>query len=182
MKKILCMILALMMLMVLCACDGQKKDDDQGGKKTSSTGETKPTPPANEDGKPVGFTFTYNGKQIGLNMKMDDVKALIGQPTKSNTSDSCAFNGTDTTHYYDSVRITTSDDRGYEWIYEITLTDDLVETEEGICIGASAADVTAKYGNSQGSSDALLVYNKDGMKLMFVITDGVVTAIRYTLL
>lgn len=177
MKKIFCMLLAIMMLLALCACEGQKNDADQGGNKTTTTS-NKPA----DDGKAIGFTLTYNGKQIGLNMKMDDVKGLIGNPNKSNTSDSCAFNGTDTTHYYDSIRITTSDDRGYEWIYEITLTDDLVETEEGICIGASAADVTAKYGASQGSSDALLVYSKDGMKLMFVITDGAVTAIRYTML
>lgn len=170
MKKIFCMLLAVMMLMALCACGGDSSDPT-----------TQPTT-NNNDGKPVGYTFTYNGKQFGLNMKMDDVKAMIGQPTKSNTSDSCAFAGTDTVYYYsDDIRITTSDDRGYEWIYEISLTNDLVQTEEGICIGSAAADVTAKYGASQGSSDALLVYNKDGMKLMFVITDGAVTAIRYTM-
>ena len=100
-----------------------------------------------------------------------------------NTSDSCAFAGKDTVYYYsDDIRITTSDDRGYEWIYEITLTNDLVETEEGISITASTADdVIAKYGASEGSSDALLVYHKDGMKLMFVIDNGVVTTIRYTM-
>ncbi len=173
MKKIICMALALVMLLALCACG------EQGDNTTTTTAPTT----GNNDGKPVGYTFTYNGKQIGLNMKMEDAKALIGEPTKSNTSNSCAFDGKDTVYYYaDDFRITTSDDRGYEWIYEISLTNDLVETEEGICIGSAADDVTAKYGTSEGTSDALLVYSKDGMKLMFVITDGAVTAIRYTML
>ena len=170
MKKILCMILATMLLLALCACGGQ----DGNATTTPTT--------ANNEGKSIGYTFTYNGKQFGLNMKMDQVKTLIGEPTKSNTSDSCAFAGTDTVYYYsDDIRITTSDDRGYEWIYEISLTNDLVQTEEGICIGSTPAEVTAKYGPSEGSSDALMVYSKDGMKLMFVITDGAVTAIRYTM-
>ena len=177
MKKIFCMLLAILMLLALCAC-GEQGNNNDGGQTTTTTAPSVPT----DDGKPLGYSFTYNGQQFGLNMKMDDVKALIGEPTKSNTSDSCAFNGTDTTHYYDSFRVTTSDDRGYEWIYEITLTDDLVETEEGIYIGATADEVTAKYGVSEGTSDALMTYSKDGMKLMFVITDGVVTAIRYTML
>ena len=174
MKKILCMTMAILMLLALCACG-----DNGNNGNTTTTATTQPA----DDGKALGYTFTYNGKQFGLNMKMTDVIALIGQPTKSNTSDSCAFAGKDTVYYYsDDIRITTSDDRGYEWIYEITLTNDLVETEEGICIGSAAAEVTAKYGTPEGSSDALLTYTKDGAKLMFVITDGVVTAIRYTML
>lgn len=170
MKKFLCVLLAMLLLVALCACDG-----DSG---TSTT--TKPT--TGENTNPKGYLFTYNGKQFGLGMKMEDVKALIGQPTKSNTSDSCAFGGTDTTYYYDSIRITTSDDKGYEWVYEIYLLDDFVATEEGISVGSTAADVTAKYGQSEGGSDSLLVYSKDGMKIKFSMKDGKVAAVLYTAL
>lgn len=168
MKKLICIVLALVCVMGLVACT------DNNGNGTT----TKPTP---ADNNPKGFLFTYNGQQIGLNMKMADVQAKIGAETKKNTSDSCAFDGTDTVYYYDSIRITTSDDRGYEWVYEITLLDDLVATEEGITVGSTADAVTAKYGQAEGGTDALLTYSKDGMKLMFSLKDGKVSAIRYTM-
>lgn len=170
MKKIICAVLALTLLLALSAC---------GGDGTATT-TTQPT--QGNNGEPVGYTFTYEGKQIGLGMKMDDVLALIGQPKQKNVSDSCAFGGTDTTYYYDSIRITTSDDKGYEWVYQISIEDDLVSTEEGISITDTAGAVIAKYGPSEGNTDALLIYSKDGMKLQFVIDEGVVTAIRYTML
>ena len=173
MKKIFCMLLAIMMLLVLCACDGQNDN---------STTTTVPTT-GNNDGKPVGYLFTSdNGTQFGVKMPMAGLIDKLGEPRSKETSESCAFAGLDTVYKYDSFWISANDEGGYEMIYEITLTDDLVKTEEGICIGASAADVTAKYGASEGSSDALLVYSKDGMKLMFVITNGAVTKIRYTML
>ena len=169
MKKLICMVLAIVMTLALCAC-GDNGDATTTTKKPAA------------DSNPKGYLFTYNGKQFGLNMKMTDVQAKIGAETKKNTSDSCAFGGTDTTYYYDSIRITTSDDKGYEWVYEIYLLDDLVSTEEGISVGSTAAQVTAKYGQSEGGSDSLLVYAKDGMKLKFSMKDGKVAAILYTML
>lgn len=166
MKKVLCLMMALLMVLALCACDSGN------GPATTTTPDT----------DPAGYLFTYNGKQIGLNMKMEDVTALIGPADRSNTSDSCAFGGTDTTYYYDSIRITTSDDKGYEWVYEIYLLDDLVATEEGVSVGSTAQQVTEKYGQSQEGSDSLLVYSKGGMKLKFSLKDGKVAAILYTML
>ena len=168
MKKLLCIVLALVSVLALCACT------DNGGNTTTTT-------PTTGDNTPKGYLFTYNNQQIGLNMKMADAQAKIGAETKKNTSDSCAFDGTDTVYYYDSIRITTSDDRGYEWVYEITLLDDVVATQEGIRVGSTADEVVAKYGQSEGGTDALLTYAKDGMKLLFSMKDGKVSAIRYTM-
>lgn len=182
MKKIICIALAMVMLLALSACGGNDNSSNNGDKTpTTPAPTTRPVPPP-VDVKPIGYRFTYNDYQIGLNIKMDQVVELIGEANDSNTSDSCAFGGTDTTYYYDSFRITTSDDRGFEWVYQITLTDDMVSTEEGICIGSTAAEVTAAYGQSEGDTDAKLIYSKDGMRLEFAIKNGTVSAIRYTML
>jgi hypothetical protein len=62
----------------------------------------------------------------------------------------------------------------------IYLEDDLVSTEEGICVGSTADDVKSAYGEPSGqSTDVCLIYEKDGMTLSFNLTDGVVSTILY---
>ena len=172
MKKFAVILLALTMVLALCAC---------GGAETPNT--TEPTQNVNQNTgstTPVGYTFTYNGCQFGVDMIADDVLTNLGSPKDQYTSESCAFGGEDTVYYYSSIQVSTNNEYGYERIYSIYLEDDLVSTEEGICVGSTAEDVKSAYGEpGDKSSDVCLIYEKDGMTLNFNLVDGQVVTILY---
>lgn len=172
MKKFLMLVLAAAMLLSLCACAGDPAatDPTQGGDVTPST-------------TPVGYTFTYNGYQFGVDMSVDTVLEQLGEPKDKEELNSCAFGGKNVRYYYNSIQITTTDDQGYERIYSVYLEDDLVATEKGISVNSTADQVKAAYGEpSEASSETCLVYLKDGMYLKFNLSGDKVSSINYTLL
>ena len=172
MKKIAATVLALTMILALCAC---------GGAPETPTTPTEPQQQGNT-GKttPAGYLFTYNGYQFGVDINADEVLANLGEPRDQYTSESCAFGGEDTVYYYSSIQVSTNNEYGYERIYSIYLEDDLVSTEEGICVGSTADDVKNAYGEPGDKSTATcLIYEKDGMTLNFNLVDGLVSTILY---
>ena len=168
MKKLICIVLALICVFALCACG-----------ETENPTTTKPTT-GNHD-TPRGYLFTYNGTEFGVDMKMDSVLAKLGEPKSKYTSESCAFGGSDTVYYYSSIQISTNDELGYERIYSIYLEDDLVSTQKGISVGSTADAVKAAYGEPINATDNMLVYGKAGMTLRFNLKDGAVSTILYTI-
>ena len=173
MKKFAAILLALTMVLALCACGGSNNTPN-----TTDNGNEDPNPGVKTE--PTGYLFTYNGYQFGVDMKADDVIASLGEPKDKYTSESCAFGGEDTVYYYSSIQISTNNEYGYERIYSIYLEDDLVSTEKGICVGSTAEDVKQAYGEpSDKSSDVCLIYEKDSMTLSFNLVDGLVSTILY---
>lgn len=171
MKKLAAIVLALTMVLALCACGG-----------TPETPTTPTEPQQNNTGNttPAGYLFTYNGYQFGVDIIADDTLANLGEPKDQYTSESCAFGGEDTVYYYSSIQVSTNNEYGYERIYSIYLEDDLVSTEEGICVGSTADDVKEAYGEPGDKSTATcLIYEKDGMTLNFNLVDGKVSTILY---
>ena len=171
MKKFAAILMALTVMLALCACGG-----------TPETPDVTTTPPSGNTGSttPVGYTFTYNGYQFGVDMIADEPLANLGEPKDQYTSESCAFGGEDTVYYYNSIQVSTNNEYGYERIYSIYLEDDLVSTEEGICVGSTADDVKAAYGQpGDKSTDVCLIYEMDGMTLNFNLVDGLVSTILY---
>ena len=171
MKKLAAIVLALTMVLALCAC---------GGTAETPTTPTEPQQSNTGNTTPVGYLFTYNGHQFGVDIVADDTLAKLGEPRDQYTSESCAFGGEDTVYYYSSIQVSTNNEYGYERIYSIYLEDDLVSTEEGICVGSTADDVKAAYGEPGDKSTATcLIYEKDGMTLNFNLVDGLVSTILY---
>ena len=176
MKKFAAILLAMTMVLALCACGSTPEtpnNPDSGSNVTPDGG-------SNVNPTPTGYLFTYNGYQFGVDMKADDVLASLGEPKDKYTSESCAFGGEDTVYYYNSIQVSTNNEYGYERIYSIYLEDDLVSTEKGICVGSTADDVKNAYGEpGDKSSDVCLIYEKDGMTLNFNLVNGVVSTILY---
>ena len=156
MKKYSIAILLLAAVLLLCACTGTTPDT------TGASGNSN----AGASDTPIGA----------------DVLKALGTPKDKYTSKSCAFNGEDTVYYYSSIQVSTNNEQGYERIYSIYLEDDLVSTQKGICVGSTEAAVKEAYGEpGSKSSDAALIYEKDGMTLTFNLKDGKVTTIIYNL-
>ena len=58
------------------------------------------------------------------------------------------------------------------------LKDDSVTTAEGICIGDSLEKVLEAYGEGD-QENGMVVYEKDGMKLCFILQDDGIVSIEY---
>lgn len=175
MKKFLVMVLAAAMLLSLCACGADTTEASDAT--TPSDGNVTPST------TPIGYTYTYNGYQFGVDMDMSIVLEKLGEPKDKEEMNSCAFGGKNVRYYYNSIQITTTDDQGYERIYSIYLEDDMVKTEKNICANNTVDQVKAAYGEpSEKSSETCLVYDKDGMFLRFNLDGDKVSTIEYTLL
>lgn len=180
MKKLTLIVLAMMLVAMLCACGGAGDTDTTTAAPAGNTTEA-PNNNATPNTTPAGYLFTYNGVQFGVDIAADGVISKLGtQKDEPYTSESCAFGGEDTVYYFSSIQVSTNNELGYERIYSIYLEDDLVSTEEGVCVGSTADQVKTAYGEpGANSTDSCLVYEKDGMTLSFNLTDGVVSTILY---
>ena len=59
------------------------------------------------------------------------------------------------------------------------LTDDSVATAEGIAIGDSSEKLSQAYPGEGTEICGMLIYEKDDMKLVFIIQDGEIISIEY---
>lgn len=169
MKKLLLLILAVAMVMSFAAC---QTTENPG---TSTTPGTQ-TPP--ED----AFTFTYKGTTITLFAPAEPIVAALGEPLKYSESTSCAFDGLDKSYDYGSFYLETYPDGDKDFVYGWWFVDDLVETDEGIYIGATQDQVEAAYGaENYNGTNAYTVKQGNGT-LTVILKEGVVSSVQYAII
>lgn len=126
-----------------------------------------------------GYVFESNGVNVIIDAEADAIISALGEPLSYFEAASCAFEGIDKFYTYSGFEIDTYPDKEKDYISMIVLKDDSVTTPEGLAIGDDAKKVTDLYGNATESSDTLMVYEKDDMKLRVIIKDDSVQAIEY---
>lgn len=169
MKKLIAILLTVAMLACFAGCQPTQTTEDPG----SQTGNAEP--------KQDSFTFTYKGTKIALHAPAADIVAALGEPLKYSESTSCAFEGLDKSYDYGSFYLETYPIGDKDYIYGWWFVDDLVETDEGICIGASQAAVETAYGaENYNGTNAFQVKKGSGM-LTVILENGVVTSIQYAI-
>ncbi len=169
-KSIVTIVAAGLMAVSLLACGGS----DESKKETTTAKTESNTNTASND----GYAFTVNGKSVYINEDMETVLADLGKEQSYFESESCAFQGLDKTYTYASYVICTYPKDSKDYVLSINLKDDLVETAEGIAIGASKDDVVAKYSDAE-VSDTAVIASKGSMKINFVLENDKVTGITY---
>ena len=166
MKKLIAFLLVATMMLCFTACT------------LNTTVQT----PGNNDPVQDSFTFTYNGVKIALNAPAEPVVEALGGNPKYTESTSCAFDGLDKSYGYGSFYLETYPLNGKDYVYGWYFVDDMVETEEGICIGSALADVTAAYGaENYNGSNSFQIKKGSGM-LTIILENDVVSSIQYGLL
>ena len=166
MKKILSILLAVAMIFCFAGCGGNE----------DSQGDTQAKP------QEKGFSFTYNGTEITLHAPAEPIVAALGEPKQYSESTSCAFVGLDKSYGYGSFYLETYPVDGKDFVYGWWFVDDMVENEEGICIGSTQAEVEAAYGaDTFNGSNAFTVKRGDGV-LTILLENGVVSSVQYTIL
>lgn len=126
-----------------------------------------------------GYVFQYGGVKVSIDADMASVLEGLGEPGSYFEAASCAFEGLDKTYTYGSFVIETYPQGDKDYVSAITLKDDAVSTAENIYIGSSLTDVTNAYGTDYTEQGSMLVYQKDGMKLCFLMDNDAVISIQY---
>lgn len=168
MKKLISILLSAALLLCFTACGGPADPTE--------------TNPAGNSGTPESsFTFTYQGVEIALFAPAEPIIAALGEPKSYTESTSCAFEGLDKSYGYGSFYLETYPQGDQDFVYGWWFVDDMVETEEGICIGSSLADVEKAYGAENKSGDNTFVIKRGSGMLTVILDNGAVTSIQYTI-
>ena len=169
MKKILCLVLALMLAMSMAACGGE------GDPTTAPTtgGSKEPTPATN------GYKFSYKGTEIVMHADAAPILAALGEPKKYTEETSCAFDGKDKTYFFGSFYLQTYPIGEKDYVYAVWFADDSVTTNEGVYVGMTQKEVEAAYGTAGFNGSNAFIMIKDATRLTVILTEGKVSSIQY---
>lgn len=167
-KKFAASILAAVLLAAACVSCGNDGDDDKAQQTQQGSVQT----------QSGSYTLDVNGTAIYPGMQMP---ATLGEPTSYFEAASCAIEGLDKSYTYGSILVTTEDDGKTERIVGMTILDDGAATREGVTIGDSKDKVLSVYGVSFRDTETSLTYVYGNVALKFLLRDGTVTSITYSI-
>lgn len=187
MKKIYCLILALVLLMSLAACGGTEvtlsptEPTEQGNNAATQPSQSQEAPntqPAPEQ-QEAGFVFSYNGVDIAMNAPAEEIVAALGEPKSYTEEASCAFVGMDKTYYYGSFYLQTYPMEDQDFVYCLWIVDDTVTTPEGLYIGAGQNQVEAALGAESFNGSNAYILSRGDSTLTVILENGAVSSIQY---
>lgn len=181
MKKVV-ILLCLSLSLALTACgddakviEGNVQNVTSAESKTESTN----TVSSNDEVAEKGFVFDADGVLIAMDVDAAPIIEALGEPGAYFEAPSCAFEGIDKMYTYNSFELDTYPQGDRDFVSTVIFKDDVIHTKEGIAIGDAASKVYEVYGNQYSEEKGMQVFEKDGMKLCFIIKDDVVAAIEY---
>lgn len=174
-----CTLTAFVLALTLTACGGQAEVTPTPNPQPSAPVAQSSAPAESQSpAAPGSYVFLSGDFAVSIDQDMAEVLAALGEPQSYFEAASCAFEGLDKTYTYSGFQVLTRPDGEKDYVNSILLTDDSVTTPEGVYIGASAADVTAAYGEGE-SLGSSLCYTKEGTVLSFILENDKVISIEY---
>lgn len=176
MKKLLCLLLSLMLLVSLAACGGAPANETP-----DTTPETNVYTEIDEVNAPEkGFAFTIGEVALTPGEAFDP--EALPEADSTFEIESCAGQGTDTVYSYPEAEVTVFDDGNKGVIYSIYVLDPNTATREGLFLGDSQEQVDVTYGTNCVVEDCELIYTRANTELRIMVEDDAVTAIEYRLI
>ena len=179
-----------MFALVMTGCGKEKADDSENNstvvenqnnqENQGSESKNDEKTDTNKVTEPKGYVFEYNGVKIGMDMEAAPIISALGEADSYFEAPSCAFEGLDKTYSYGSFEIDTYEQDGKDYISTVFFCDDLIETPEGVCLFETKADMIKAYGEGFKEEFGMLVYEKEGMKLKFILEGDEITSIEYS--
>ncbi len=126
-----------------------------------------------------GYAFISKDVVIEMDEEAAPIIEALGEPLSYFEAASCAFEGLDKIYTYSGFEINTYPGKDKDYISSVILKDDSVTTVEGVAIGDSKEKLEQVYGTECTVEENLMIYEKDDMKLRFIVKDGVIEAIEY---
>lgn len=129
-----------------------------------------------------GYSFKTSGIAISMHDDMAPILDKLGEAKSYFEAESCAFPGLEKTYTYSSFSLYTYEDGDIDRLAALVILDDSVGTAEGIYLNDSLDKIIAAYGSDYTHSLNLYSFEKDRMKLSFIVEDDIVTSIEYVAL
>ena len=186
-KKLLAMFMALGLLALAGCGDSEKVIDGNvvnvttGSRAEESTGQQESAQAPEQQTQTTaakGYVFVAGGVTVEMDADIAPILQALGEPMSYFEAASCAFEGLDKIYTYNSFEIDTYPAQDKDLVSAVILKDDSVTTAEGICIGDSLEKLQETYGDGIQES-GMLVYEKDDMKLCFILQDDSIISIEY---
>lgn len=182
--------LLLVTMMILAGCGGNDASTDGAANNNSANTGNADTQVSTEAGVVendteaapalAGYVFSHNGVDFTVDMEADAVVTALGEPASYYEVPSCAFEGMEKIYDYTSFEITTYEVDDVDYIANIYLKDDLVETPEGLSLFMTSADLVEAYGEDYKVAEGQYVYTKDNTKLIVIVNpDSEILSIQY---
>lgn len=159
MKKWLILLLTLLMVLSLVACNEVEEKEPSENDETNL------------------FSVTYNGTAMALGKPAEAVLNALGEPISSQEVFDCGEGNSRMYYRYASFDLYVMKADGKELIDQIELRDDLAELSCGISIGASADSVRQKAGDPTKEEDGKLTYSSGNQYLIIELENGTVSEI-----
>ena len=174
------LVLTFALTCVLCACGGESSKKIEGEVNTASEQTQEAESTVEEDGASgyKGYAYIQDDVVVEIDADAAPIIEQLGEPLSYFEAPSCAFDGVDKIYTYSSFEIDTYPLEGKDFVSTITFKDDSITTPEGVGIGDAADKVKEVYGDCT-EEGGMLVYEKDDMKLCFIVKDGAVVSVEY---
>lgn len=177
MKKCVVMMISVCMLGVLALSGCGSADDSAAGENTVKQSAAENSGDAKASSG--GYVFMSDGVEIGVDMDMAPIAEALGEPGSYFEEPSCAAEGIAKQYGYGSFVIETYPDGDNDLVCSIVLKDDSVATPEGIDLSMTRDDIIETYGEDYEESGSSIVYEKNGMKLLFIMDGDNIVSIEY---
>lgn len=184
MEKMLLLAAACMLLTAGCGSgderriEGAVNDTAAADAQTGETAETGKAEEAEEAGG-KGYVFVWQDTAVEVDADVSAAIEELGDPVSYYEAASCAFGGLDKIYTYSHFVIETYPQDGTDRVSAVILKDDSVTTAEGLSIGDSREKLEQLYGTESTEEGGMLVYEKEGMKLCFILQEDAVASIEY---
>lgn len=126
-----------------------------------------------------GYALIYNGVAIEIDADAAPIVEQLGEPDSYFEAPSCAFEGIDKIYTYGSMELDTYPMEKEDYVSTIVFKDDIITTTEGIGIGDTVEKMEAVYGAGWTDAGGMAVYEKDGMKLCFILEGDSIISVEY---
>lgn len=165
----------------LDAGESQAEESKQDTPETQEPSQDEESTESAESGHEAkGYVFYSGETGVEMDADMEPILKELGEPASYYESPSCAFNGIDKTYTYSGFEIDTYPSGKKDYVFTVVLRDDTVTTAEGVAVGDSVEKLKEAYPEAEESqTESMIVCEKDGMKLCFIIQEDKVAAIEY---
>lgn len=126
-----------------------------------------------------GYAFLYQDAVIEMDADAAPIIEQLGEANFYFESPSCAFEGIDKLYTYSSFELDTYPTGDKDYVSAVVFKDDTITTAEGIGIGDSMTRLEEVYGTEWNDEDGMVVYEKDDMKLCFILEEDVIISVEY---
>lgn len=166
-------MIAVCLLAAGCTTKGNNSSGSVSGSESLASS-------ASQAAQSEAYYFENKGVKIVLKTPTAPILEALGEPLNYFEAPSCAFEGMDKIYTYAGFEIHTYTEDKVDYIFSVLFTDDSVKTREGIALAATLEDVTAKYGKDYVESSGQYTYSVGDCQLSFLLEDGGVVSIEYS--